>query len=1300
MRRLCLLLALLPMLLWAQTSNPVIYANQQTYGNLPPLHVEGKYFKDVNGNRVVLHGCMDTPNPYFNSYRWQQTGGMTSSTSIANCLAYFDKLFDGMTNRESGAYCNLFRLHMDPCWTNDNGIKAAGFTEKDGKVYDPHGQEVGGEANIYHFSLPRLKTYLKSVYWPIAQRALRHGLYVIVRPPGVCPHTIKVGDYYNEYLMTVWDTFSQNDSVRKYSGQIMIELANEPVNLLAANGQRDAKAKHDYFQPIVDKIRSNGFDGIVLAPGTGWQSSYEDYAQYPIEGANIGYAVHNYAGWYGGSDDAYDRASNKQTYINNYINQFKKQVPVVETNPIVITEVDWSPKKEGTGHYNEHNEWVESNYGTWATASTSKWGVGYKALLDHCGNISMTLTSIDAYMDINHMLATWRLVKNNPRTVHCESTPAFGGLAEASGKACFDWYAEYAKVDYPRYAYSRAWTADLGYGKFINPILNGDFPDPDVIRVGDTYYMVSTTFYIFPGCTLLKSKDLVNWEYCANPLQQLADNDNYNLLNGKNHYSQGQWAASLNYHNGKFYIYFISYGKNGEDEGKNVMLTATNPESTWDMEYWPEHYYDSGWLFDDGANGDGYVYVACGINDIWVNKLDGKTLKKLGSTRILSMPDSGLEGCHMYHIGEYYYIYATYGGTEGSQTIFRSKNPMGPYEECVKEKTTLNPKGRLFAGQHIHQGGLVETQTGEWWTILFRDAGAIGRIPYLEPVTWGEDGWPSIGLYNSSTKDYWDVSKGSKAYPKPNVGANYPRTSLPTNDTFTDLQLGMQWGWNHNPDNTAWSLLENPGSLRLHTVGITTQLDQARNSLTQRIMGNNSADVSMTTKAVPSYGTIKMDVSQMKEGDKAGLSVFQDPYSYIGVTLHEGKPHLLYYRSAYTTYDWGQGKEIAYDAVETLGEELSHPIVYLRAKVNFLTNKVEYSYSTDNQTYHAFGAGMDMRFTLKYFTGQRFHLFNFATQQQGGYVDIDWFSTEPTYSEELYFSEEALKTYSVEDATAQSLTIDRQQYTVMPSSKQAFTVTCTMLSGMQNNVTTACAYRIENSEVATVQGGQIVGVGVGSTRVTATYTDLLGKQVSQDFTVVCSYFPLSSDAINPSLIGTGTFTFNEVVHEGILRPAGNGAGGWHYSEGVNMTGIAKYLVVKLGGVTIARPDLKLYDSKDLQADAYVLDMTGKKEVVIDLEEVGKQIDLTHVYYVLFQSKNRTAYNIRLADVFFSNDGVNPIEGSATRVEGITQGVAASEILRTEYYSVDGRRLPALQRGVNIVRHTFTDGHVESIKVTK
>ena len=1209
-------------------------AQDKTFGNMPPLHVDGKFLRDENGNKVVLHGVMDTPSTWFNGGRW---GNSYDSAGETRCLAYFNKLFTALTDTTHGAFCNVFRLHLEPAWTNDNSYH---YCDKTGD----------GEADIQHFNPNKLKTYIRGgIYWKLINAAIKHGLYVVIRPPGVCPGTVRVGDVYNNYLLQVWDIVTQYDSIRKYSGQISIELANEPVSLVNANGQDTKEAMHDFFQPIVNKIRQNGFTGIIWVPGTVWQQNYRNYATNPITGYNIGYAVHDYCGWYGTSDQSYDK--------NNAINQFHNSVPVVDTKPIIITEVDWSPEKPGTGHYNESGAWVASNWGTWATGSTSKWGSAYKATLDHFKNISMTLSSTGVYIDIDKSIAT------SP----AKAVVAFDGEPEASGAACFKWYREYAQVDYPHGAYQRKWSADLGNGYYKNPILNGDFPDPDVIRVGDTYYMVSTTMYHFPGATILKSKDLVNWEYCANPLQQIDDNDAYNLLNGANHYSQGQWAASLNYSKGKFYLYFICYGRNGVDGTQNILLTTSNPSGKWTMKKMNDHYYDSGWLFDD--DGDGYIYVACGIDNIWVNKLD-RNLNKLESKQVLSI-GNGLEGSHMYHIGDYYYIYATYGGTEGSQTIFRSKNPMGPYEEH---------EGRVFANQHIHQGALVQTQTGEWWTILFKDAGAIGRIPFLEPVKWVDD-WPVIGNNGK------DVTAGNKQYKKPNVvnadikytNINYGRTYLPTNDTFTDATLGMQWQWNHNPVADGWSLRESPGNLRLHTVTVTNTLYTARNSLTQRILGY-SPEGTASTKVYNSYGTIRMDISHMQEGDVAGLSVFQDPYSVGAIKMINGKKVLYFYQSS--SQDWTKLNN------EQIGTVINSDIVYLRAIVNFGTNKCNYYYSLDNKKWTKFGGEMTMSYQLSLFVGQRFYLFNYATQSLGGYVDIDWFSTEPYYSETHFFSSEVLNTFKEADITMKDLSIATEEYAVTPNNQLPINITCTYASGDKVNVATSCTYEVEDPSVAGVIDGKIVGESEGTTNVVASFTDPMGNTRTVEFTVTVSYFPFTEGAFNPSISGTGTY----VAKSRSMQTAANGFAGWSYSQGADFTKYP-YLIVEFRIASVSKPVFKLFDKNSYGTDCYSCEMGKNRKVVIELKDLkkdnGKALNLSKIYMAGFTTDGSKA--VLLKDVYFSLDGENP-------VDDIVDTFASSEVRQTEVYDINGRNVGEMKKGINIVRQTLANGKVVTKKV--
>lgn len=408
--------------------------------NLPGLHVEGKNLVDSEGKTVVLHGVMDTPNRYFNGNRWGMGGYEVGDETP--CLNYFEKMFTAITDKSQGAYCTVFRLHMDPCWTNNNA---------------PVGTQ---ENNIQYFSEKRYKTFLSRLYVKLVQKALAHGLYVIVRPPGVCPQNIKVGDEYQTYLKKVWNLFASNSTIQKNAGKVSIELANEPVNVQLADGSNSDKALHDFFQPIVDEIRSTGFKGIIWVPGSGYQSQYMGYAKYPITDSenNFSYSVHVYSGWYGNMTDA-------NCDHNTFIRNFQNQVPMVTSKPIMVTEIDWSPNdpdKASEGHYNEWNQWVAPNFGTWATGSTSKWGLAWKAVHDHFGNIGMTITHPQEYYDIDEYLKTGKV---QPGLQNAKKHNLF---EECCSYACFNWYKDWYLKQTTGVEETIANTTDVKYTLYYN----------------------------------------------------------------------------------------------------------------------------------------------------------------------------------------------------------------------------------------------------------------------------------------------------------------------------------------------------------------------------------------------------------------------------------------------------------------------------------------------------------------------------------------------------------------------------------------------------------------------------------------------------------------------------------------------------------------------------------------------------------------------------------------------------------------------------------------------------------------
>ena len=491
--------------------------------------------------------------------------------------------------------------------------------------------------------------------------------------------------------------------------------------------------------------------------------------------------------------------------------------------------------------------------------------------------------------------------------------------------------------------------------EFINPIVRADFPDPDVIRVGTTYYMVSTTMYHFPGATILKSQDLVNWEYCAQPLKKLLDNDKYNLRNGENAYAKGMWASSMKFHNGKFYLLI-----NGNDE-RAWLLSATNPEGEWAVQRLSRNYYDPGMLFDGDK-----VYIACGYNHLSMCELDAD-FNFIREKEIIVRERSGLEGCHVYKIGDYYYIYSTYGGFPSGQTVFRSKDAFGPYEEKVLVEKRYGKEINT-----IHQGALLEDIAGKWWTVMQEDLGAFGRFPNLLPITW-EDGWPIVNGGNKPYTSFVDKAVG------PASSGEKSTKPLPTSDNFSGSSLGMQWQWNHNPVEGAWSLNERSGWLRLKTIGTTQELHQAQGMLTQRIFAD---------KENPSTGTIRLDVRKLKEGDRAGICIFQDPYAMICVERTSKGYQLLWRQDKVRN----AGRDFTPSEM-TKAIKTKKGIIYLRAASKFREDKARFYYSLDNKTWMPFGEETHQTFNLTVFVGSRFGLFCYATKQPGGYADFDWFAT-------------------------------------------------------------------------------------------------------------------------------------------------------------------------------------------------------------------------------------------------------------------------------------------------------------------
>lgn len=362
----------------------------------PQLKVEGKFLKDPCGNTVLLHGVAITTSPWFNGCavgqcRWD-------NYDITGCLNYNNGVIDKLSNiKKEDWYLNYVRLHIDPYWTNNVGVSTK------------------GENDISQFNFERFKTAVDKVIIPLIQHAKSRGMYVILRPPGVCPDQIAVGDAYHDYLKLIWDYLSKHPSL-KNAENVMFELANEPIKIKLTDGSYGANTQAHFdqlklfFQPIVNMIRTNGANNILWIPGSGWQSQYKGYAINPIEGANIGYAVHIYPGYWGRDNN------DPMVFRANWNENIK---PVADIAPIAVTEIDWAP--------DQYAVWGKG--GVTGKAGQRGFGANFKALVDESGNVSWNLLSPENLIDNGSL----------------NGGIAYNSDPEACAFPVHNWFKEYAK---------------------------------------------------------------------------------------------------------------------------------------------------------------------------------------------------------------------------------------------------------------------------------------------------------------------------------------------------------------------------------------------------------------------------------------------------------------------------------------------------------------------------------------------------------------------------------------------------------------------------------------------------------------------------------------------------------------------------------------------------------------------------------------------------------------------------------------------------------------------------------------
>lgn len=531
-----------------------------------------------------------------------------------------------------------------------------------------------------------------------------------------------------------------------------------------------------------------------------------------------------------------------------------------------------------------------------------------------------------------------------------------------------------------------SWTADNGNGTFTNPLLYDEFSDPDIIRVGDDYYLAGTTMHSVPGLVILHSKDLVNWEnisYCFDRFD--FKDDAFSLKNGKEVYGQGIWAPCIRYANGQFYLYSNINGKGLQ------CYTSKDIHGPWVHHNMQGKIYDLSVLFDD----DGKIYAIHGYGEVHCTELKPDMSGPIESTDKVIIPEGSAvgEGHHMYKMNGMYYLISTDYKPNGRTICSRSKSIWGPYEQCVITadetfgyhavgltdwKGRIVPDGSKFkigaedkdatACTNIHQGGIVQTQKGDWYALLMMDFHSVGRTVTLAPITW-KDGWPMIGLEGN-------LGRAPRTWLKPDIPGTEnikPYAAYQRNENFNGKTLGRVWQWNHNPDDKKWSI--KGGKLQLKALP-ADQLMWARNSLTQRVVGPRS------------IYTVELSTSKMKDGDVAGIGNINVPCSWLGVVKEGTKMKLRCFEQL-------SNDTIDYDAVNIMGGNGKMNKLYLRMVGDWDNNIMHYAVSGDGVNFQQVGHKMKLSYQLVTFQGSRVSLFAFNKNKvEGGIAEFDNFTCQ------------------------------------------------------------------------------------------------------------------------------------------------------------------------------------------------------------------------------------------------------------------------------------------------------------------
>lgn len=503
-----------------------------------------------------------------------------------------------------------------------------------------------------------------------------------------------------------------------------------------------------------------------------------------------------------------------------------------------------------------------------------------------------------------------------------------------------------------------------------NPVINSDFPDPDIIRVGDTYYMASTTMHYMPGCDILRSYDLMNWEFVCHAYETLDDTPGHRLSGREQIYGQGMWAPSFRYHNGTYYINFTA-----NDTHKTYLLTARTPEGPWEKRTIEGFYYDSSLFFDD----DGRVYIVHGQKELYLTELKTDVGGPLegGLHRLIVQDEErihlGYEGSHLYKKDGRYYLFTchmpAYGSERKTQDCFVADSLTGEFKgKCVID----DDMGYHNLG--VAQGGMVDTPQGDWYLFMFQDRGALGRAPVMMPLIFGGDGFPKIG----------GDGKVPRTVSIPSTRAGYEYQPLNGDDDFFyqpeadgSIRLKPFWQFNHNPVRELWSVTARPGAFRLISGKVCDSLVYGYNTLTQRTFGPESS------------AEVTVDAAGLKDGDYAGISAFIGCYGAVALTRDRGSLYLVMLGKPARNGTVFGDSDFLEPAVEYGRIPVGESCATLRVHADFRdkVDGADFAYWKDGK-WEQIGIRQKLYFKMDHFTGCRFGLFLFSRQQTGGYADF------------------------------------------------------------------------------------------------------------------------------------------------------------------------------------------------------------------------------------------------------------------------------------------------------------------------